>query len=508
MQLCNRVLLPVPVSLSAVEIGEKSMKARIGDVHFKLRAVYELDDQSGQGDGIRRRLVDQTAELLALEWPSQGVEFRVKQLEEQVAPKGTRNSSFSCSFLLTDADLREVYGHVMVKNAPSRSDGNTAILFSLVVRDDMRGLGIGRELIGLLEKKIVNPPFNVTYLYLYTHTAEEFYRKLGYVSTEGIASSAKLNYDQALALERVLQRRVPNNSNRDRDSDPSKKGQVEVEDISVEDVWLRKVVWRTRPASCIKNPFYIELNTVPSPLQSSSNCHFISLPWLQQIGPSCGLCLLEMLQSAAVSPERGLTITSICMDTMKNQPQITHQFYSFVPDVISWIEQNSPVNNLLDVAREHGFTFNGEILDSQYLLMLAKHILPFRAELLSLTYDLTSPQNIVEILDTCGVLLIAYDRDGNNQPVDTVMSFREKKQRPHWLMVIGYFHSQSKLYVIGQHGMSDKFVVCSWEALAKSNMSLTIEGVTSTYRGEEICLDKSGQEIPLKDRVISIKFKS
>ena len=103
----------------------------------------------------------------------------------------------------------EVVGHLKLVRAASRGDGTACIMYSLVVDEDLRGLGLGRLLTEEGEKYARE--LNISYMYLFTDDKVPFYEHIGYKQCEPISSlgknASRLNVKQLSALENLFAKR-------------------------------------------------------------------------------------------------------------------------------------------------------------------------------------------------------------------------------------------------------------------------------------------------------------
>ena len=85
-----------------------------------------------------------------------------------------------------DAFLLMWEGEAMVACAGLEMYGEAALLRSVAVRPDLRGAGMGSQLVGAIEARAASN--GVRKLYLLTTTAEEFFTRLGYERTDRSSS--------------------------------------------------------------------------------------------------------------------------------------------------------------------------------------------------------------------------------------------------------------------------------------------------------------------------------
>ncbi|KAJ3301217.1 hypothetical protein HDU76_005805 [Blyttiomyces sp. JEL0837] len=91
------------------------------------------------------------------------------------------------------------------------------------------------------------------------------------------------------------------------------------------------------------------------------------------------------------------------------------------------LESHEP-SKLLALAQKNGFTWKGEMFSAQHLADIATQAYGLKAEVA--TWD--SHEQILRHLDQGGLCLVAYDKDGNNEPC------LKNGHKAHWTLINGY----------------------------------------------------------------------
>ena len=115
-----------------------------------------------------KEFAESAVELLAFQWNHSNLE-KFRNLDSMLKES---NDQLPCHLVLTYKDSNDlnpkelVVAHVKIVSACGRSDGECAILYSLVVAPNMRGLGLGRILTENAENYVRS--LNIAYVYLST----------------------------------------------------------------------------------------------------------------------------------------------------------------------------------------------------------------------------------------------------------------------------------------------------------------------------------------------------
>ena len=156
-------------------------------------------------------VIDQVLELLKREWPSQTHESRLEGLKacsgrielpatilltlpaaNNAADTATDTRADASSN--TPADSKHpappvVVAHSQLQIATDHTDGQAAIVYSVVVHHAYRRKGFGRVLMEFTEQVARDAGFS--YLYLSTGDQQEFYKSLGYKLSQAVSFLGK-----------------------------------------------------------------------------------------------------------------------------------------------------------------------------------------------------------------------------------------------------------------------------------------------------------------------------
>lgn len=375
------------------------------------------------------------------------------------------------------------------------SGGSAAAATYIIVNPHYRGRQWGRHLMALIEQRAVKLGYH--YVYLWTHTAIPFYKKLGYRECERVslhrACLKTLETQQVDQLESLLfnhQKKLLSKQHTNEDgldtsvgkhkrSSPSKSETVllpptsnsDGDKVHEGDVWMRKRLVETLDS--IRFDKQTRISEVQAALQSEgsySTCcweyRLVNLPWQQQIGPSCGLAALRML----------------------------YEHYHGQPSPRGGRENDGGEASLLDYARQRGYTADGEIFDANHLLDTAVSACSLDCSMYSCTQ--TSNEDILDLLGNGGTAVLPYDSiPTTNRPGKSC------GHHAHWGIIVGVllgfaettqfssiannnevtmkpFKGQSlpsgasATLLIVQHSLSRSLSVAPWQAFWESNAQL------------------------------------
>jgi GNAT superfamily N-acetyltransferase len=336
-------------------------------------------------------------------------------------------------------------GHGCLHRDVDRTGG---VLFSLVVDQAQRGLGAGRQLLGLLEDLATAE--GLQYLRLET-AVPSFYLRCGYMpSSVAERECSALTRGVPLGdLQALLKKRA------DASSGVVRQG-------SERHVWLQK-----RLASFARSREEVGAEAVRAayrrwhartasgePLDAARAAAVVvatrPLPWRRQVGPSCGLtallCALEGIQAGAGAAGRALpaSLTATVSD---------------------------PSRCLFRVALSTGLSRDGEVFDAHGLGALARHssgmatcVVNCRERSLAYVAAL-----LESTLEGGGCALLAYDEDARADYAPCTTGGRSA----HWAAIVGIERGcpPSPLVVL-QHTMSRSPLVATLEELLRSNAQL------------------------------------
>lgn len=248
-----------------------------------------------------------------------------------------------------------------------------------------------------------------------------------------------------------------------------------------DDVWLRKRLVESLPCEIIpeKNRFFEIVSAMQdrSDVEVSSWAYILhNIPWNRQVGPSCGLAALRMLHAAANGPDK-------------------------VASPIDNIQVEGA--SLLQYAIHNGMTVDGEIFDATQLLALCQATGRLQCRIQS--FRETNAKIMIDQLLKNQLVIFAYDSQpmtrqpckngGRTAHYGVVVGvllespqdcFRKsltidklKEHKPRDLKMIGTLASAeealtacSKIYLLLQHGLSNKLLIGPWEEFFESNQQL------------------------------------
>jgi GNAT superfamily N-acetyltransferase len=415
------------------------------------------------------RQVETAAVVLQRQWPRGGSisDYKTKLLgvnanqEEFLHPFSVSTGdsvALPCSFLLLHNGA--FAGHGRLTACFEGAGGNAAAATYILA--EPRGLGHGSRLMTLLEQEAKKLGYH--YLYLWTTTAISFYLKLGYSKTERVslysACLKTLRSDQVGSLEAMLVKRTFSVSA----ARPSCQETVLLppDVVTENDVWLRKRLVELVPSLTV--PLQSRIDELNAAIQQFSQYHrweyyFHSIPWRQQLGPSCGLAALRMLRD----------------------------FYCHVDP------NDGKAPSLLSEAQAKKYSFDGEVFDARNMVQLARFC-GLDAELRS--FRQLAPNDIVCLLKKGASLVLPYDSQAF-----TRRPWKNCGKSAHYGIIVGIllgfqredpvvddtcalslidmtnFHktvdNSDCLLLLVQHSLSSKFSVATHVDFFESNQQLT-----------------------------------
>jgi N-acetylglutamate synthase-like GNAT family acetyltransferase len=251
-------------------------------------------------------LLRDAARLVADEWGG-NLEDRITAMLE----------NHSHAYILVDSSASTqrpiAVGHAVLKTGASKRNSDligssvrNGILLSVVIDRNRRRLGLGRELMKLIEV-VARNVHGYAYLYLWTSDAALFYEKIGYCNCEPTSIDVPAFQKQAinvqkfedLFVKRLSQLTLDSSLSVSTSSSPYMSG-----NISIACRWLRKRLTFSSPIE------YVSLPEAKDLIMSEFKLLRVerpSLPYLEftlfqnslflckQIGPSCGIAALAML---------------------------------------------------------------------------------------------------------------------------------------------------------------------------------------------------------------------
>jgi hypothetical protein len=173
------------------------------------------------------------------------------------------------------------------------------------------------------------------------------------------------------------------------------------------------------------------------------------VPGRVQDGPTCGLYALGMAMDLWDS-----------RDARNAAPLVQSS------DVHRWDSHSRPEDSprrLLDVARQEGFTSQGEMFHARQLASLARQF-GYTAS----TRSNVQLKDLHAALDQGHPVLVPFDVDDVGNPG------LFQGTRAHWCVVEGHFHKDGVEYVVATHGWTGREYVWRAEELLRSNANLKV----------------------------------
>jgi N-acetylglutamate synthase-like GNAT family acetyltransferase len=436
---------------------------------FDLRSA----PQCGLSDDFCR-YVDDAAHLLYEQWPKGGSvsDYRQKLL-------GDNNTahivSLPCSYLLLDKQ-RQLVGHGRLTECFEGRGGNAAAATYIITKPRLKGYGT--VLMKRLELEAVKLGYH--YMYLWTSSAVLFYNKLGYNRTERVslhsACLKTLQNDQVGLLDAMLAKRTATNTRK-------KETLTLPPDAATEnDVWLQKRLVESVASiiislECRRKELMATIRQYPSYIYWEY--HLQSIPWQQQIGPSCGLTALRMICDHYLGSSQGI---------------------------------NSKLPSLLCEAQSKGYSLDGEIFDVQNMIQLA-NFCGLKSNLLS--FHSVSAADIFCGLKSGGSFIVPYD----SQPY-TKKPFKNEGKSAHYGLIVGLMigrqgtkeetenasvtpslvelmhtdniNGAGQILLLVQHGLSPQLAIAPITDFVSSNEQLRTVDLTKCKLLDQLTLNLSG----------------
>eukprot|EP00037_Helgoeca_nana_P025645 m.283778 g.283778 ORF g.283778 m.283778 type:complete len:348 (+) comp27009_c1_seq2:1651-2694(+) len=189
--------------------------------------------------------------MLHTEWPRGGTAAAYAEKVAHSTPGVAPVYALPCSYVLvTDG---ECVGHGRLTECFEGSGGSAVAATYIIIAPSQRGTGLGSVLMRLLEVEATSLGYH--YVYLWTHTAVGFYRRLGYMMCEKVslhrACLQALDREQVDGLERMLSLRLgrgppavkqPNPESAADEVGAGTTGNAEFSEHAAaeDDVWLKK----------------------------------------------------------------------------------------------------------------------------------------------------------------------------------------------------------------------------------------------------------------------------
>ena len=355
---------------------------------------------------------DAAVALLEEQWPHEKA-IRAKRLRSMTE---WSCDSLPCHFVLLRADSaaeggRTVIGHALLQQADGRSDGKSAIMYSVVIRRDLRGKGFGRVIMRETESYALKQGYS--HIYLSTEDQQGFYHRLGYQECESITSlgqnSKRLTPSQVEALENLFASRLGTGS-------APKSGNTWMKKRLIDEYPMQDPYPKEKLAKHVCYALFGDGRVEEEGAETYGL--FVSTPWQQQAGPSCGLVTVSMVAKAINSHSE---ISKPAMD-------IKPCACSGPLSEDSSSEEGS--QSLLQAASQLGISKDGEVFCAYNLAYLAHKAHHFAMEV-----QTTGPETVSGILSSLATgkpCIIPYDRSvANHQPA------LAEGTRAHWAIITG-----------------------------------------------------------------------
>lgn len=433
--------------------------------------LVALDDELDVDVARREALLDDASALLNSQWPRSGG-------WREAVGKSCSGLPLHLVGLLNDS----VVVHASLHPCTIQGDSRNVILQSLVVKDALRGHGIGRRFLRKVEERTATR--GAGYIYLSTTDQQEFYRRCGYMECEPVNLDLPVLRGEerrsALSgLEGLLRRRLD--------------GTAAVAP-SLPHTWFQKRL-RAFPKTDEAKPFFWSSKKHEEfLLQASSSSPHAAVEGfcsdallLKQIGPSCGLTALVMILDTLSFADgsclrRSFTITSEeggKVEWGDSSPLAAKT------GLTTW-EQRRGL--LFEEAIARRITTDGEVFSTLGLAEAARDICG--AEVTVKT-DLNEVEDLMSALRACLLgsassspsscfILLAFDADNTNGYHPCFHG----GSSAHWGVVVGaLIHGERSsdssssgggddMTVLLLHSASSLPIACSLRELVKSNLQL------------------------------------
>jgi GNAT superfamily N-acetyltransferase len=458
--------------------------------------LWRVYANSDKGDAQTKALVDDTTAMLMAQWPLNDGPGDYKN--KVIHPMPGVDFFLPTSYLLIRRGSEECdcecVGHGRLTECFEGAGGRAAAATYILIKETERGFGLGRILMSLLEREAERLGYH--YVYLWTHQAVPFYKKLGYALTGRVslnrACLKPLQVEQISRLELMLSRQLKNRAGssivRDYETAllPPSDGMAHQD----KDVWLRKrLIESVVSIDLTLRQRLTEMEQAISkhsetdselPKDCQWQYRLVRIPSQQQVGPSCGLAALRMLRD--------------------------HYHTS------DWNQMPS----LLAEAQEKGYSEDGEVFDADNLLKLADSMCGLDCEMRRLSD--TTVHDIHGLLTAGSVAILPYDSiSGSRLPgllsgrsahygiiVGLVLGFAPEAEIPCDVSPILQSHvdrpvsEACRVLLLVQHGLSHKLAIAPWTSFVNSNKQLnTIDRSKSRFRGTT--------NLNLKDCLVVVK---
>ena len=384
-----------------------SLFSGMPDRSYQLKPAHQLSTEV-QLEGARG---------LHRQWPQVGLQARMSRLQGDHA---------YCLMAYTDEDKEgENIGYVQLSPAPALGQSlaipdnalaGACYLQALFIAPKERGKGLGSHLLGLAEEEARKQGF--TYAYLSCRPGLlPFYKGNGYLPTSALMQHSclsRLSASQLTGLEATLAQKVQTQKGVSSSAaDTSSNKPME----SPGSHWLRKRLVSFADVHALQ-PWSVEhvRESVTSALESVKPSRPWAIwgqlvPWMAQIGPSCGLVALGM-----------------AMGYFEPQTRV-----------------GQSVDDLLQKAIDRGFSRDGELFAIDQLAFLINE----SGSQLEANVFPCGAKKLREVLHSGHLVVVPYDRDKNEQPC------QRSGRSAHYGLVFGLadpLHSPSKEHIRLEEG--------------------------------------------------------
>jgi GNAT superfamily N-acetyltransferase len=458
--------------------------------------LWRVYANSANGDVQTKALVEDTTAMLMAQWPLK--DGPADYTNKVIHPMPGVEFFLPTSYLLIRRGSEECdcecVGHGRLTECFEGAGGRAAAATYILIKESERGFGLGRILMSLLEREAERLGYH--YVYLWTHQAVPFYKKLGYALTGRVslnrACLKPLQVEQVSRLELMLTRQLQNRagSSKVRNYETALLPPSDGKGQQDKDVWLRKRL--VESVVSIDLPLRQRLKEMEKAISKYSemdtelpkDCQWqyrlVRIPSQQQVGPSCGLAALRMLRDHYNTSD--------------------------------WKQMPS----LLAEAQDKGYSEDGEVFDADNLLKLADSTCGLDCEMRR--FSDATVDDIHTLLAAGSVAILPYDsKSGSRLPgllsgrsahygiiVGLVLGFAPEAEiscddspilRSH---VDRPVSDACRVLLLVQHSLPHKLAIAPWASFVDSNQQLdTIDRSISRFR--------AATNLNLKDRLVVVK---
>lgn len=398
---------------------------------------------------------------------------------------------------LVDGDER-VLAHCRLQSTCDNVDGFSAALTSVVVLSDLRGQGIGRQL--LQEAEAVAAGAGYVFIYLWTHDAQVFYERCGYVDCEKTSllrpALSLLDKEAVRKLESMLAKRA--------EAASGDVGQAAESVLREDSVWMRlRLLERTamiEPLTHeqllvgVREAIETRCGSVCKDGASAANgtweLRLATFQWERQCGPCCGIAALRMARSRARVGAEGNLVSGGAGSALLLK--LLASAGASLELQVDGHAQEPGDASLLQAAISRGYSSDGEIFDIHHLAQLAADICGLTAGVVVDATASTAGEDddgnadsialdggplygtgalwhevTVEWLKAGGLIIAPYDNDELHYGPAL-----RGGHRAHYALLVGLAQTSGKVFLLAVHGLSRRPLVMSPAELYASNTQL------------------------------------